>query len=268
MATIRIRDWTKERIEEVRNQESHSTHDSVIKALLKDRELAKFAGKSLETPEKEANTALGAPVDKAFTDLTVFGELRQADNGVIFLWCPNCGNEVVHLGVENPISIPVLEMECQRCLSRLDQHAIVGIEIGYPIEERIVEGTLENDLEECVIDYWDRTLQRVTNEQTFVDEVDENQLVRKFEAYREEFGWNWPTDVPIIGFEVGETYRNEKTGERIEIVEQISEDKDATMSYRIQRYPDNDADEEPEIEVWDDASVMNRIFSREMYVEQ
>jgi len=51
MATIRVREWTKERIEEIRETESHSTHDSIIKSLLKDRELAKFTGTDL--PEED-----------------------------------------------------------------------------------------------------------------------------------------------------------------------------------------------------------------------
>ena len=57
MATIRVRDWTKEQIEEIREAESHSSHDSVIKALLKDRELAKFAGEAVARSEDEEQTA-------------------------------------------------------------------------------------------------------------------------------------------------------------------------------------------------------------------
>jgi len=84
MATIRVRDWTKKQIEEILEEESHSSHDSVIKALLKDRKPAKFAGTDVETEESTSNADQQPPEDKAFDELTVLSEMYRADNDVLF----------------------------------------------------------------------------------------------------------------------------------------------------------------------------------------
>ena len=38
MPTIRIQDWTKEQLEEIKIREEHTSMDSVIKSLLKEKE--------------------------------------------------------------------------------------------------------------------------------------------------------------------------------------------------------------------------------------
>lgn len=262
MATIRVRDWTKERIEEIRDEESHSSHDSVIKALLKDRELAKFAGTSVEETSAGSDPGPEQPVDKEFDDLTVLSELRDADNDVIFLWCPNCGNEVAHVGIEDPVSMTIFEAECQRCLTRLDQRVIVSIEVGYPIEERVVEGTVEDDLKRCVIDYWDRSLEAVATE-TRGEDVDEERLVWQYNEYLEEFGWSWPEDVPVVGLREGQTYRNEASGERIEVLEAVTENRGGIDDYRVRRYADESS--AGETEVLESDEIMNLVVSRSLY---
>lgn len=264
MATIRVRDWTKERIEEICEAESHSSHDSVIKTLLKDRKLAQFASKPAdgETEEDISEDS----VDTAFDDLTVFAELNRAANGVLFLWCPNCGNEIAHFGVENSLSMTVFEMECQRCLTHLDHHTIVGIEIGYPIEERLVEGTLNDDLKACVIDYWDRTLKRLA-EGSFEREANDEQLVWKFSQMVQNFGWEWPPDVPVVELEPGETYRNETTGERIEVIESVSDNRNALNSYRVRKCVDSETIEDAETEIMDTGTIMNLVISRSLYID-
>ena len=37
MPTIKVHDWTKEELDEIKEQEEHSSYDSVIKTLLKER---------------------------------------------------------------------------------------------------------------------------------------------------------------------------------------------------------------------------------------
>ena len=37
MPMIRVQDWTKERLEEIKDEEDHTSLDSVIKTLLKER---------------------------------------------------------------------------------------------------------------------------------------------------------------------------------------------------------------------------------------
>src|SRR5699024_550276 len=41
MATIQLQQWTKDRLAEVRDAESHQSYDSAVKALLRDRRLAR-----------------------------------------------------------------------------------------------------------------------------------------------------------------------------------------------------------------------------------
>lgn len=262
MATIRVRDWTKEQIEEIRDAESHSSHDSVIKTLLKDRELAQFAGMSVEESEELGGQEPQQNPDKLFDDLTVLAELEHADNGVVFLWCPNCANEVAHIGFEDDISMSVVEIECQRCLSRLDQHVIVGIEVGYPIEERIVEETVETDLKRCVVDYWDRSLEAATAGDRGEDQPDPERLVWRYNEYLKEFGWAWPTDVPVVGVRPERSYRNTVTGDRIDVLEPASETRGGVDDYRIERFSGENADGERE--VLDAAELTNLVVSRSL----
>jgi hypothetical protein len=37
MPTIKIQEWTKERLEEIKEEEDHTSYDSVIKSLLKEQ---------------------------------------------------------------------------------------------------------------------------------------------------------------------------------------------------------------------------------------
>jgi len=259
MATIRVRDWTKERIEEIREAESHSTHDSVIKGLLKDRELAKFAGAGVPDRDGTVGDSPEEP-ETVIEDLTVLAEMVRADSGVLFLWCPNCGNEMAHLGVENPLAMSVFEAECQRCLCRLDQHAVVGIEIGYPVEQRIVDGTLESDLRECVVDYWDRTLRDLGTGTPGID-TDEEQFVWKLDRYDRSFDWDWPADVPVVSVQAGRTYRNEATDERIEVLEATTEHRNSLDSYRVRRHDGNGS----ETEEIDPGTVANLLLGRGLY---
>jgi len=266
MATIRVRDWTKEQIEEIRDAESHSSHDSVIKALLKDRELAKFAGTAAEETTDWSEPETQQSVDKEFDDLTILSELEQADNGVVFLWCPNCGNEIAHIGFENQISMSVFEVECQRCLTRLDQRALVSIEVGYPIEERVVEGTVEDDLKRCVVDYWDRSLEAVAAGSFDGEDIDDERLVWQYNEYLEEFGWSWPTDVPAVGVQPGETYRNDVSGDHFEVIEAVTDNRGELDDYRIRR--DSGGNPGGETEVLDSDEIMNLVLSRSLYVTE
>lgn len=38
MPTIKVNDWTKEQLEDIKEEEEHSSFDSVIKSLLKERQ--------------------------------------------------------------------------------------------------------------------------------------------------------------------------------------------------------------------------------------
>lgn len=266
MATVRVRDWTKQQIDRIREKESHSSNDSVIKSLLKDRELAKFAGEGIETGESSSHVAQQSPSEKSFDDLTVLDELISADNGVLFLWCPNCETEVAHLTVENPLDLSVFEIECQHCLSHLDQYAIVAIEIGYPIERKLTDDALQNDLKECVIDYWDRTLEKFT-ENTMDESVDVEQLIWQFDEYVTDFGWEWPSDVPVIGLEPGRTYRNTSTDKRIEVIESVTENRNSLDIFRVKRYPLTGDPEGVEPEIIDSNAIIDLVTSRSLLIE-
>lgn len=276
MATIRVHDWTKERIEEIKDRESHSSYDSVIKSLLKDRELAAFAETAPDastasdaSTRPDASTAAGrdpdvTTVEAAVEDLTVFAELRRADSGVLFLWCPGCGTEIAHLSVENPITIQVFEVECRNCLAHLDQHALVAIEIGYPLEQRLVDNALEDDLRTCVVDYWDRTLRGWDGDPAPVDGADAERLVWQFDQYVREFNWEWPRDVPVVGVDVGRTYLSETTGDHIEVVERVAGNRNAPDSYRGRRYEPGAPPESGTHETLDPATITELIVDRDL----
>ena len=249
MPTVRVRDWTKERIEAIRDAESHSSHDSVIKSLLKDRRLARQVELAGETTAEPAAPPTAETTESEVSGLTVLDELDRPENGVLFLWCPNCENEIAHVTVSSPISVDAFEIECQQCLTQLDQHALVAIDLSYPIEERLVDGTLVDDLRACVIDYWDRTLREASTTTVAASEGGENErtvdaavdrLVWRIDRYVREFGWEWPTDVPIVAFEVDGTYVDTRTDERFAVVERLSNNRTDVDSYRIRRLPAGD----------------------------
>jgi len=266
MATIRVRDWTKEQIERIRDAESHSSHDSVIKSLLKDRELAKFAGETGDPTATATPAEPGHDIDKPFEDLTVVDELEAPDDGVVFLWCPNCATEIAHLTVEGTLSVSIVEMECQHCLSNLNQHAIVAIEIGYPIERKLTDDDLSADLEACVIDYWDRRLAASTEGATGT--VDVEGLVWQFGQYARDFGWEWPADVPAVAFEPGTVYRNATTDELIEVVEPVTENRNALDSFEIRRYDPDANPEDADPEIMDSSTVVDLVATRSLFVEE
>lgn len=266
MATIRVRDWTKARIEEIREAESHSSHDSVIKTLLKDRELAAFAeaGEAAASDSPTASPEL--PGEPAFGDLTVFAELRRAEGGVLFLWCPSCGTEIAHLTVENPFRIPVFEVECQRCLAHLDQHAIVGIEIGYPLEHRLVEDSVRADLEACVMDYWDRTLRGLDAGTDPIDGTTAERFLWQVDQYLAAFTWTWPDDVPVVALEPGRTYRDEATGEHVEVLERLTDHRHAPDGYRVKRYDPAESPAAVDPERFDAGTVTDRLHRRTLWL--
>jgi len=263
MATIRVRDWTKKQIERISEAESHSSHDSVIKSLLKDRELAQVTTQRAEPGEQTTSVAYQPPDDKQFVDLTVLTELGMPDNGVLFLWCPNCASELAHLTVDGPMRLSVFEMECQQCLQHLDQHAIVAIEIGYPIEQKISAETLQTELKACVVDYWDRSLERFT-ETTRDEEADIEDLVWQFGQYLREFDWEWPADRPVVSFEAETSYRNTMTGERIEVVEPVTDNRNAIDSFEVRRYPSDAGPGDADLEIMDSSTVVDLIASRSL----
>lgn len=266
MATIRVREWTREQINEIRDIESHSSHDSVIKSLLKDRELAKFAGERAEPTTESSPSERGEQTDRAIEEMTVVDELSVPDNGVLFLWCPNCAMEIAHMNVDGEMNVSVLEMDCPHCLSNLDQHAIVSIDIGYPLERKLVEDGLQADMKACVVDYWDRTLKNRAEDAT--DEgVGIEQLVWQFGQYVREFAWEWPTDVPAVGFEAGNTYRNTMTDEYIDVVEPVTGNRNALNSFEVKRYAPGTDPSEVESEIMDSSTIVDLIVTRSLLLE-
>lgn len=261
MATIRVRDWTKTRLEEIVERESHSSHDSVIKSLLKDREMAKLATQAEPLqpaqPETEESSTNGA-----IDGLSVLAELSRPENGIFFLWCPNCESEIAHFTVDSPIGIDVCEIECQHCLTQLDQHAIVAIEMSYPIEEKLVDGTVLADLQTCVIDYWDRVLGEAAQWDRTNDDPDD--LVWRIGQYAREFDWEWPEEIPAVSFESGVSYRNVQTNERIDVGEAVTNDRSGVNSYQVKRSP-LDGEGKTEEDVLDSSVICEMILNRYLY---
>lgn len=263
MPSIRIHDWTKEKLEAVREEEAHSSYDSVIKALLRDRKLARAAEHVTEIDRPEPTEAPTDP-DKRFEDLTALAEIDAAEEGVMFLWCPNCGNEVAHIVTDNPISMSVFEIQCQQCLSQLNHHALVAVEIGYPVEEKVVDNELRSDLRACIVDYWDRTLAKIGTGDVDAD-VDDEYLVWQLFQYYRTFDWEWPADVAAVGLEPGETYVNRSTNEYIAVVDAVDGHQNELGAFRVESWPEGADRGEATEQVLDPDEITHLLCNRALY---
>ncbi|WP_330633508.1 hypothetical protein [Halocatena halophila] len=266
MATIRVREWTKQQLDRIRSNESHSSHDSVIKSLLRDRELARLVASPETTPPTEHTGEPEPERNGEFGTLTVLAELTQPQNGVLFLWCPNCGNEVVHLTTESTIDISVLEIDCQSCLSPLDHHSIVAIDVDYPLEQKIVDGSLENDLQHCVIDYWDRTLSRIDSQSESSTSTPE-ELVWKFDNYHKMLLIEWPESIPVVSFEPDTVYRDLVTDQLIRVDKSVTENRNRLDSFEVRRYDPSGDPAATTPEIIDSAEVTNLLLERRLVIE-
>jgi hypothetical protein len=263
MPTIRIHDWTKAELDEVRDQEDHSSYDSVIKALLRDHELARHATSQDQPVAVEREDQQ----DSKFNNLTALAELSAAESGVMFLWCPNCGNEVSHIMAEGQVSFSVFEIQCQQCLSQLNHHAIVVVEIGYNVEEQLVEEALTENLRACIVDYWDRTLERISDG-TVEEGADEEYLVWQFAQYYREFDWEWPEDVPVVGLQPGEIYRNEGTGTFLECIEPATDHNNQLNAFHVEAWSKDTARSDSSTEITQKDEVMHLLVDRALHLYQ
>jgi hypothetical protein len=262
MPTIRIHEWTKEKLKAVREEESHSSYDSVVKALLRDRKLAQLSAALGEPDFREADD--NDAIEKEFDDLTVLAELSTAKEGVMFLWCPNCGNEVAHIVAENPVSMSVFEIQCQQCLSELTHHALVTVEIGYPVEKKVVEGTLQTDLRQCIIDYWDRMLTQIGTGS--IDEaVDDEHLIWQFFQYDRTFNWEWPAETAVVGLTAGETYLNRSTEQYLEIVEPIDEHQSEFGPFHVETWAEKQTRGDATESVLEPEAIRQLLTNRVLY---
>lgn len=265
MPTIRIHDWTKEQLEAVREAESHSSYDSVVKALLRDWKLAQAVGEEVHRDYAEGETIATAVPEKRFDTLTALGEIESPEKGIMFLWCPNCGNEIAHIDAEGPLRLSVFETQCQQCLTELDHHAIVVVEIGYPVEEKSVDGELLNDLRACIIDYWNRTLVDIGQGSVDAD-VDEEYLVYQIFEYAQTFDWHWPRELATVTLVPGETYHNRATDELVTIQEALDDYQTKLGAYRASiRAADGSTEEESETTL-EPETVRELLCNRDLYL--
>jgi len=266
MPTIRVRDWTKSRLDDIREVEAHSSHDSVIKSLLKDRELAASLGDvdHSESGATAVERAAGASREGAVPGLTVLSELEAPESGVIFLWCPNCCTEVAHFTMAEPTAFEDFEIECQRCLTHLDHHALVAIELSYPLEIKLVEGELAADLKTAVVDYWDHRLRELSRDPTRADPEAVDRLVWEFDQYARDFMWEWPTDLPVVSLEPGTVYERVEDEERFEVIERVTESGTAIDAFRVLRYEGERPPEDAEPELLDSGAASELLRNREL----
>ncbi len=266
MPTIRVRDWTKSRLDEIREAEAHSSHDSVIKSLLKDRKLASSLGQigagreRGTTPDRSPDTTR----ERAVPGLTVLSELKEPERGVIFLWCPNCCTEVAHFTMAEPTAFEDFEIECQRCLTHLDQHAVVAIELRYPLELKLVEDELAEDLKAAVIDYWDHRLRELARDPTQADPEEVDRLVWEFDQYAREFMWEWPADLPAVSLEPGAVYEFEDGDERLEVIERVTETGTRIDAFRVKRHVGQETLDDVEAELLDSDEASKLLRNRDL----
>lgn len=266
MPTIRVRDWTKARLDKLRERQNHSSHDSVIKTLLKDHELA-AVHRQAETDTSPNETAYEPPIDEskyAVPGMKVLAELGTPKDNVIFLWCPNCDTEVTHFSFSESICFEDFETTCPQCFTNLDQHALVAIEIDYPLEQKLVDDELANDLKKTVIDYWDRRLQMTTTDDFSNEDDDQvNRLVWKFDQYVKDFMWEWPRDVPVVGLEEGETYQFDDGEGRINVLERVPRGGTTIDAFRV-KHRKRASGENPENELLESGDVGELLRNRKL----
>ncbi|MFB6110112.1 MAG: hypothetical protein ABEJ60_04470 [Halodesulfurarchaeum sp.] len=264
MPTIRIRDWTKARLDEIREQQNHSSHDSVVKTLLKDHQLAEARKRANRGPTVSEET-YRAPTEEdeyAVPGMKVLAELETPKDNVGFLWCPNCDTEVAHFTFSDACSFEDFEATCPQCFTDLDHHALVAIEIDYPLERKLVEDELADDLKTAVIDYWDRRLAESPAEITDQDDRDRLcRLVWQFDQYVRDFMWEWPSDVPVVGLEAGRTYARTDADERIEVLERVPKSGSRVDAFRVRRHP-ADSGDEPATELLESETVCELLRNR------
>lgn len=264
MSTIRIKEWTKEKLQEIYESESHSSYDSVIKTLLKDRKLVQnLPEQSLSSTYEE--TDLHTVVSKKFDYLTALSEINHAEEGILFIWCPNCRNEIAHIVTQNPVSLPVLEVQCQQCLSELNHHGLVVVEIGHPIEERIVDGKHQDDLRSCIIDYWDRTLRQFEyDDPESIEEIDK--IIWEIFEYDIDFDWDWPDQTPVVSIKPDRTYVHRQNSEKITVLQKESNEPNSIDSYRIKRWKKSDTSVDASEEVVTANQIVYWITNRDLYL--
>lgn len=212
MATIRVGNWTKEKLYSIQEKESHSSHDSVIKPLLKDHELAQFATAmedEVRTDESPGPPRTAVSTNSKRRDLSLVSEPRQR------------GGPSVR---RKPDPDPRLRDEVPDLPHASRPPRDRGHRDRYPIEQRVNENTLEDDLKACIVDYWDRTLETMAASSIDV-EADIAKLIWQFGEYVRTFDWQWPVDIAVVGVEVGRTYRDDPTAERLEILKRVSENR-------------------------------------------
>lgn len=265
MPTIRVRDWTKARLDEIRERQNHSSHDSVVKTLLKDHELA-AARERADVEITGSERVYEAPAEEAFAvdGMKVLAELEQPKDDVGFLWCPNCNTEVAHFTFADACSFEDFETSCPQCFTGLDQHALVAIEIDYPLERKLVDGELATDLKAATIDYWDRRLRETPTEVTDSDDRERvNRLVWEFDQYVRDFMWEWPEDVPVVGLEAGRIYRRTDADQRIEVLERVPKTGSTVDAFRVRRFvPESAA--EPATELLESEQVCELLRNRKL----
>ena len=266
MPTIRVRDWTKARLDEIRERQNHSSHDSVVKTLLKDHELA-AARQRVDAGATGTEQVYEAPDEEAafaIPGMKVLAELETPKDNVGFLWCPNCNTEVAHFTFADACSFEDFETSCPQCFTNLDQHALVAIEIDYPLERKLVEDDLANDLKAAVVDYWDRRLVETPAEITDEDDQERvSRLVWQFDQYVRDFMWEWPTDVPVVGLEAGRTYERTDADQRIEVLERVPKSGSMVDAFRVRRWA-TDAPQEPATELLDSETVCDLLRNRKL----
>lgn len=253
--SIRVTDWTKQQLDQIKDTEDHSSRDSVLKSLLKDREIAAHARTHLAEDDPHADWT--APAEKAVEGLLVLAEAGPTDHDEAHLWCPACGGYVMHLHIDDLRTITGLTIDCPRCGIEHDRHSLVALDINgetYPDDRLDDEDKRQHDLQTAVIDYWERAL-RTANffESTGTGTVGEH-LATAFYAHAHTYDWEWrPPDVPTTTLQTWHgdhprsrvTYRNVRDDEYLILLESIR----TTDDYRGLRYPvgSDPADADPEL---------------------
>lgn len=253
--SIRIGDWTKQQLAQIRDEEDHSSHDSVIKSLLKERDTAEVA-RLLSANDVDTEDSWRPPADKRYDALTVMAEAGPLDDGEASLWCPGCGDEVMYLHMADFRAIDNVQVDCQQCDVELSAHSLVYLAEPEWLDTHPTPDERQPELKEAVIDHWERSL-----EQADLYEDDGHQTLGSVlgETYAQvatRLDWEWrPCDVPVLGIgkwvpqvDVPKVYRNTRDEEFLVFVNWYEYDGDGWSDTQVVRWPVDGEPEEAEVD--------------------
>lgn len=174
VTSLRVQEWTKNRLDEIQEQEEHTSQDSVLKSLLLHRQM-----NTRELPDdgrifpEEAGAILNAVV------------LKKAKIDEATIYCPACDTPQETVAYEAPTRVAEYSNTCGSCGATLNEWIAAAIHPDH------LQGEPEADMLAFKVRLdWEQELGDLANK----DRVDE---APRFSEYADAVGWDWRPRYPI-----------------------------------------------------------------------